>query len=322
MKNSTKIRIAFLILILSVVTYTILIQYGKEKTFSKTYTDYLDTVSEITIISKNTKPLKSCEEYLKFAESEFTAEDENSTLYKYNQNTKNQKYSDDFIELINISKDFTERYPDYFSIYLDDIIKLWNISGSPDNVPTNSEIEFALSNDSVNLGGIAKGYITDKIVEKLKAENVDSALINLGGNIYALGKKQNGNNWKVGIQDPKNPNEIIGVITAEDIAIVTSGDYQRYTEIDGKKYHHIFDPKTGSPVHNEVRSVTVICKDATTADALSTIAFVAGVEKGNEILKENNAMGIFITDDTIYFSKGLENIFRQDNLSYKYQFLY
>ena len=136
-----------------------------------------------------------------------------------------------------------------------------------------------------------------------------------------MGRKPSGENWKIGVQDPKDETAIVGYITAENIAVITSGDYQRYAEIDGKRYHHILDPKTGYPANSDIHSVTVICTDATTADALSTTAFVAGIEEGNGILKENNAMGIFITDDTVYISKGLEDIFTQEDTSYKYEFL-
>lgn len=276
---------------------------------------------DITIIAKSDNPLKICEDYLKFAESEFSADDVNSTLYDYNHKQKKEP-SDDLIELISKGEDFSVRHPEYFSIYLDELIKIWDISNNPDKIPTLNEIESAKENKSVNLGGIAKGYITDRIVKKLQNNGVTSALINLGGNTYAVGKKQTGESWKIGIQSPNDESKIIGSISAENIAVVTSGDYQRYAEIDGKRYHHILDPVTGFPSENGVHSVTVICKDATTADALSTAAFVAGVEEGNKLLKEYNAMGIFITDDTVFFSKELENCFVQMDFSYKYEFLY
>ena len=115
---------------------------------------------------------------------------------------------------------------------------------------------------------------------------------------------------------------VIGYVTAENLAVVTSGDYQRYVEIEDKRYHHILDPRTGYPAESGVHSVTVICESAMLADVLSTAAFVAGVEDGHKLLESYGAMGIFITDDTVYFSKKLENIFKQMDFSYKYKFLY
>lgn len=321
MKNNGVKRLAFYVLLFLVVASIFLFDGTKQKVFSATYTDYLDTVCDITVISNSDNALKICEEYLEFADNEFSAADESSALYDYNHYQKG-KPSEELLNLISIGKEFTESHPEYFSIYLDEAINLWNISKNPDTIPTDSDIKNALKNNKVNLGAIAKGYITDSLVKKLHENNVASALINLGGNTYAIGKKPTGENWKIGIQDPKDESNIIGSITAENIAVVTSGDYQRYVEIDGTRYHHILDPKTGYPANSGVHSVTVICKDATTADALSTAAFVAGIEEGHKLLKEYDAIGIFITDDTIYFSKEMENIFKQMDFSYKYKFLY
>ncbi|HAL63295.1 MAG TPA: FAD:protein FMN transferase, partial [Clostridiales bacterium] len=128
--------------------------------------------------------------------------------------------------------------------------------------------------------------------------------------------------WHIGIQNPKNADSIIGIISAENLAVITSGDYQRYFDLDGIRYHHILDPKTGYPANSGLHSVTVISDNPTLCDALSTAAFVAGIEKGAELLKKYDSMGIFITDDTVYFSKSLENIFKQTDFSYKYEFLY
>ncbi len=321
MKSDTVKRIVFYLLLLLVAVSIFMFNGTKERMFSVTYMSYLNTVCEITIASKTDAPFNECKDYLAFAEKEFSAEDENAVLFKLNKK-ENISPSNDLSEAIAKGKEFSSKYPEYFSVYLDKLIKTWNINGQPTSIPTQNEIENALNFEDINLGAIAKGYITDKLVEKLHKNEVSSALINLGGNTYAMGKKHTGENWKIGIQDPKDENGIIGSITAENVAVVTSGDYQRYAEIDGKRYHHILDPKTGFPADCGVHSVTVISKDATTADALSTAAFVAGVTDGNKLLEENDAMGIFITDDTIYLSKGLEDIFKQEDSSYKYEFLY
>ncbi len=315
-------RIIFYMLLAMVALSIILIGKGKERTLTLTTTEYLDTICDISVVSTSDKPLDICADYLEFAHKEFSAEDENSTLYKLN-NGENPELSEDFTELLSQGDEFSKKHPDLFSIYLDPVIKAWKIAENGGALPdVEKALAAASSQEFVNFGGIAKGFITDKIVEKLKASGVKSALINLGGNAYAVGKKQTGENWKIGIQNPKDENGIIGVITAEDIAVITSGDYQRYFEADSKRYHHILDPKTGFPAESGIHSVTVIHENATLADCLSTAAFVAGVEKGNELLKSYNAMGIFITDDTVYFSKELENIFKQNDFSYKYEFLY
>lgn len=322
MKQNTLKRIAFYALLATIVASVFVIGKSKERTLTLTTAEYLDTVCDISVVSSSDKPLDICADYLEFAHNEFSVEDESSTLYKFN-NGENPELSEDFTKLLSYGDEFSQKYPELFSIYLDPVIKAWNITENSGVIPdVKGAMNEAASQKAVNFGGIAKGFITDEMVEKLKAAGVDSALINLGGNAYAMGKKQTGENWKIGIQDPRDEENIIGIITAEDIAVITSGDYQRYFELDGKRYHHILDPKTGYPADSGVHSVTVIHESATLADALSTAAFVAGVEKGNELLKSYGAMGIFITDDTIYFSKELENIFKQNDFSYKYEFLY
>lgn len=321
MKNTLK-RIIFYVLLASVVASVFLAGNAKERTRTLTTTEYLDTVCDIKVLSKSDKPLDMCNDYLKFAHFEFSAEDETSTLFKLNAG-KNPQLSEDFTELLSYADEVSKKHPELFSIYLEPVIKAWNDAKNSGTIPdVKTALSDAKTKKYINFSGIAKGFITDKLVEKLRTQGVESALINLGGNAYALGKKETGENWKIGIQDPKDENNIIGVITAENIAVITSGDYQRYFLIDGKRYHHIIDPTTGYPAESSVRSVTVICEEATLADFLSTAAFVAGVEKGNQLLKSYNAMGVFITDDTIYFSKTLENIFKQNDFSYKYEFLF
>ena len=322
MKTNITKRIIFYAILAIVVASVLILGRAKVRTRTLTTADYLDTVCEIKVLSRTDKPLHMCEEYLKFAHNEFSAEDEASTLFKFNSG-KNPELSADFSELLNLGADLSKKHSELFSIYLEPVISAWNVTENTGIIPDVKKALAASATEKfINFGGIAKGYITDKLVEKLKSQGITSALINLGGNAYAMGKKETGENWKIGIQDPKDENNIIGVITAENLAVITSGDYQRYFERDGKKYHHIMNPKTGYPAESGVHSVTVICEDATLADFLSTAAFVAGVEKGNELLKSYGAMGIFITDDTVYFSKNLENIFKQNDFSYKYEFLY
>lgn len=286
------------------------------------YTDYFDTAIQITAISKNNKPLTDCEKYIKKMDYELSADSENGLIFCLNNGEK-VNFSDDTKELINFAKTFTSENSDYFSVYLDPLIKGWDIKNNKGIVPdVDKLLKDCSQKDTLNLGGIAKGYVTEKLVKILKNDNVDSALINLGGNTYALGKRATGEKWRIGIQNPKDENGIIGIVSAENLAVITSGDYQRYFDLGGIRYHHIFDPKTGYPANNGLHSVTVISDNPTLCDALSTTIFVAGIEKGTELLKKYDCMGIFVTDDTVYFSKELENMFKQTDFSYKYDFIY
>lgn len=320
---SSKKKDFLLILVTVALIGTILLTLktaSKER--NKVFFDYFDTVTEITVAAKNDRPLADCEKYLKKMDTELSADSENGFIYRYNKG-ESIKFSEDSKELIDFSKSFSEANADYFSVYLDPLIKAWDIKNNTGFIPDISDaLIMSEKKDTLNLGGVAKGFITEKLVKILKKDNVSSALINLGGNTYALGKKPTGEKWHIGIKNPKDENGIVGIISAEDLAVITSGDYERYFELDGKRYHHILNPKTGYPANSGLHSVTVISGNPTLCDALSTAAFVAGLEKGTELLKKYNCMGIFITDDTVYFSKSLEDIFKQTDFSYKYEFIY
>lgn len=296
--------------------------FAAPKMRTATVIDCFDTVSEITVYSRGEKAIKDCEKYLRKAEKMFSSTDSKSELYRLNHG-ENPELSEDTRELLDYAEEFTEDNGEYFSVYLNPLIEAWDFKNNTGTIPdVEAALERSAQKNSYNLGAVAKGYAADRLCEILKKDGVSSALISLGGNAYALGKKPTGENWKIGIQSPKDAEKTVGVISAENIAVITSGDYQRYFEADGVRYHHILNPRTGYPVNCGLHSVTVIGENAAECDALATAAFAAGLENGNELLKKYGVCGIFITDDTVYFSKSLENIFKQTDFSYKYEFLY
>ncbi len=316
-----KKRLIFYLILFICASFVVIIGKTGKADKSITITDCFDTVSEITVCSKSNKPLNDCKGYMMKIEKELSHTDTESLLYKYNSGDE-VSFSEDAKEIISIGDKFTSAMPDYFSIYLNSLIKAWNIPENTGTIPdVSSPLLDAEKKNGINLGGILKGFVTDKLVEILKKDGVESALINLGGNAYAIGKKSTGENWKIGIQSPKDQDKTIGIVTCENLAVVTSGDYERFFEKDGVRYHHIFDPKTGFPANNGLHSVTIISENATLSDALSTAVFVSGLESGIELLKQYEVMGILVTDDTVYFSKSLENIFKQTDFSYKYEFI-
>ena len=154
----------------------------------------------------------------------------------------------------------------------------------------------------IDLGGIAKGYTSSRIMDIFKENGITSGLVNLGGNVQALGTKTDGSNWRVAVQSP-------------DEAVITSGGYERYFEQDGVTYHHIIDPKTGYPAENGLVSVTIVSSDGTLADGLSTSLFIMGEEKAAEFWKAHSDEfeAILETDDgTIYVTEGLKDSFTTD----------
>lgn len=126
---------------------------------------------------------------------------------------------------------------------------------------------------SLDLGGIAKGYGVDRAVAALRANGIADALVNVGGDLYAMGRSENGDPWKIGVRDSKDPDAIIAVVEAADRAVATSGDYIRCFDYDGRRYHHLLDPLTGAPRVARMHSVTVAADDCMTADAAATAAF-------------------------------------------------
>ncbi len=184
----------------------------------------------------------------------------------------------------------------------------------------NNRIYIKDKNVSIDLGGIAKGYAVEKIYEDLTDKGVNSAILNAGGNVMVIGSKTDGEPWRVGIQTP-SANELetanIAVLSLEGThAIVTSGDYQRYYEADGKLYSHIIDPTTLYPARF-MRSVTVVCDDSTLADCLSTTLFTLSYEEGKELInqlqqKNIHVQAVWVFDDTCFEIPNDEYTLKQD----------
>ena len=136
----------------------------------------------------------------------------------------------------------------------------------------------------IDLGSIAKGYAIDRALASMRARGVPAALIDLGGNIGVLGQPPDGRPWTVGLRHPRR-DQLIGILRFKSGAVATSGDYDRYFEVEGRRFSHLLDPRTGWPAE-EVYSVTVLAPNATAADALSTAAFVLGPEPGMALLSD------------------------------------
>ncbi|WP_347460529.1 FAD:protein FMN transferase [Clostridium sp. DMHC 10] len=206
-----------------------------------------------------------------------------------------------------------------FDISLAPVIELWGVFTKHERVPLEKEIKekislvsynnlilnegentvkFSKENMKIDLGGIAKGYAADRATQIYKQNNVNAAFINLGGNVMVFGEKPDNSDWSVGVQEPfKSRGEIIGVVNITNESVVTSGNYVRYFEDKGVKYHHIIDPRTGYPVDSNLMSVTVISQNSMEGDALSTAAFVLGDKEGMQLIKNYGVKAIFITKD-------------------------
>jgi len=234
-------------------------------------------------------------------------------------------------QLIRKALIYAEKSGGLFDPTIGDVVDLWDIGGENPEVPDRAVLEklltqidylsLEITNDnrvrlmkgSLDLGGIAKGYIADKVREFLSSEGLETAIINLGGNILLHGSKSDGSTWKIGIQNPEDSRgAYLGILEVpSDFSFVTSGDYERFFEKDGVVFHHILNPETGFPENNNLRSVTVVSAESSDGDALSTTLFLMGIEEGLKFVSNLEGIeAVFVTKNhTVYISEGLKNRF-------------
>jgi len=164
----------------------------------------------------------------------------------------------------------------------------------------------------IGLGGIGQGYIADKVKEKLKTLNCKSAIVNVSGDVFAWGHNLKGEIWKIAITNPLNKNEVIAYFPLNNSAVQTSGNYEKYVIIDGERYAHIINPKTGMPIKN-IASVSVFAQTTELADALSTAVFVMGINDGLALINQlkNIECIIIDTNGKLFYSNKIKNNLKQ-----------
>lgn len=232
----------------------------------------------------------------------------------------------DTAELLTIALEVCEKSGGALDITIAPASDLWDFKADEPEIPDSGELSSAaelvdytklkLEGDmvtlpagmAIDLGAVAKGYIADKAAEYLKEKGVESAILNLGGNVVALGRKPDGSKWSIGIQDPEKENGRAGYsVLVADESVVTSGIYQRGFDKDGVRYHHILDRATGWPVQNGLASVTIIADSSAMADAMSTACFALGRDMGMSFAEEMGVQAVFIgTDGKVSCTPALE----------------
>lgn len=262
---------------------------------------------------------------------------EDSEISKLNK-SGSAALSDDTAVMVAKALDLYKSTGGAFDITVLPLMELWGFTTQEYYVPTEDEIQSTLqrvgadkltwdestktltlgNKQEIDLGGIAKGFTSSRIMEIFKKDGVTCGMVSLGGNVHLLGTKQDGSAWRVGIQDPNNTDDMLGVLEANDCAVITSGAYERNFEKDGVTYHHIIDLATGKPSNSGLTSVTIVSKDGTLADGLSTSLFVMGKDKAIAYWKQHaDEFDTILVDKdrNVYITEGIAGNFSPDSVS-------
>ncbi|WP_432630922.1 FAD:protein FMN transferase [Brotaphodocola sp.] len=254
----------------------------------------MDTVMSLTAYGSHAREaLDSASAEIQRLDKLFSISSETGDIYRINRDGEGD-LSEDTRSLLASALEYGKDTNGIFDCTIEPVMEAWGFTTKNYRVPSDSELAELLSHVDastvtlsgnhvtlpedvkLDLGGIAKGFTSARVMEVFKNSGVTSGIISLGGNVQTLGTKPDGKLWRVGIQDPNDLNAMFAVVEVSDEAVITSGAYQRYFEENGVHYHHIIDPRTGYPAESGLTSVTIISPDGTLADALSTSLFIMG----------------------------------------------
>ena len=276
----------------------------------------MDTVMHLTVYGESDEVLLAAQTEIARLESLLSVTNENSDIARLNQ-SKGQwvTVAEETAKLITLAKEYAKTTEGRFDPTVYPAVQAWGFTTGQNRVPSQEELDGLPTlvdynqieikgtqvrlpkGMGIDLGAIAKGYAADKVKDLYEKAGV-SGILSLGGNVLTIGQKPNGQAFTVAIQDPKNANQTLGVLTLNGgQAAVTSGDYQRYFEQNGVRYHHILDPKTAAPAASDLTSVTVIADSAAKADAYATALFVAGKTEAKELVETLSIQGVFVTKE-------------------------
>lgn len=308
---------------------------AKKKTEPVTLSAFaFNTFITITLYdTENTAILDQCGELCRYYENLLSKTIEGSDIYRINHRKPDEtriEVSQETADLIEKGLYYSKLSDGAFDITIGPLSDLWDFTSGEKTVPTEdsireavkkvgyervrvsgSAVELADSQVQLDLGAIAKGYIADKLKEYLKTQGVESAVINLGGNVLCVGEQVSKEPFRIGLREPFGGRyEQAAVLKIRDQSVVSSGVYERNFVKDGVNYHHILNPKNGYPYQNGLTDVTIVSPFSVDGDALSTTCFSLGLEKGMELIDSIEGIeAFFITEDgRIHYSKGAEDL--------------
>lgn len=308
----------------------------------------MDTVMTLTAYgNKADIGLNAAQSIIMSMDSMLDPDIETSTTYAINHaQGASIVVSGQIADMINTAKTVYDRSGGALDLSLYPVIKRWGFLDGRYYVPTDVELYEDLSRKcygdivlssfpssgsyaltvptygQITFGAVAKGCAANNAIAAMRNAGVTSGIISLGGNVQTLGKKPDGSEWTVAIQDPNNTATYLGIIEVGETAVVTSGTYQRFFTLNNKTYHHIINPKTGNPVNNTLSSVTIVCSDGTMADSLSTAMFVLGESAALNYWRKYGdfEMILVTTDNQVICTKGLIEKFTLTNDDYTLKF--
>lgn len=306
---------------------------SEEETKSERYVESMDTVMTLTAYGPNRETaLDAAEAEINQLNSLLSVGLEDSEISRINRDGGGT-LSEPTQKMIAQALELYEQTGGAFDITVYPLMELWGFTTQNYQVPDEASLASVLATvgsdqltyspddasitlgegQSIDLGGIAKGYTSQRIMELYREAGVTSGMVSLGGNVQCLGTKPDGSPWRIGIQDPSGDDGAISaVVEVVDRAVITSGGYERFfvDEATGTTYHHILDPSTGYPAHSGLASVSIISEDGTLADGLSTSLYILGLDKASEFWREHSDRfeAVFIDDEGgIYATEGLKD---------------
>lgn len=267
-----------------------------------------------------------CERIVRELESVLSAHDPESELYALNHSSEEFTEISDTLESVLLTAyDISDRTAGAYDFTLGGLTELWNITGGGP-VPRQTDIDAVLqhagydsitvdeirntvmrpdSKVQIDLGGIGKGAAADELIRYLETSEISHGLVSVGGTIGVFGDKPDATPYKIGVRDPDDPNGVVTYLLIDEGFVAVSGDYERYFEEDGVRYHHIFDPSTGYPANSGLRSAAVHAPSGAAADALSTALFVMGTDAALKLYENHGGFeAVLIADDRIVPTEG------------------